>query len=58
MDDVSVYIVIGTLMFFIGIILGYLLLDRFYATRFVIVARECEKVDSIVPLIAEMERES
>jgi len=45
-------------MFFIGIILGYLLLDRFYATRFVIVARECEKVDSIVPLIAEMERES
>lgn len=58
MDDVLVYAVIGILMFFIGLILGYLLMTRYYNGRFLIVAREVEKVDTIVPLIAEMERES
>lgn len=58
MDDIFVYVVIGALMFFIGLILGYLLMTRYYNGRFLTVARECERVDTIVPLIAEMERES
>ncbi|HOO44798.1 MAG: hypothetical protein KO173_05320 [Methanoregulaceae archaeon] len=58
MDDVLVYVIIGVLMFFIGLILGYLLMKRYYHGRFLTVAKECERVDTIVPLIAEMERES
>lgn len=58
MDDVLVYVVIGALMFFIGLILGYLLMKGYYHGRFLTVAKECERVDTIVPLIAEMERES
>lgn len=58
MDDIFVYVVIGVLMFFIGLILGYLLMKKYYNNRFLTVARECERVDTIVPLIAEMERES
>jgi len=58
MDDVLVYVVIGILMFSIGLILGYLLMKRYYNERFLKTAKECERVDNIVPLIAEMERES
>lgn len=58
MDDLQVYVIIGILMFIIGLILGYLLMKRYYEKRFLKVARDCEKVDTIVPLISEMERES
>jgi uncharacterized protein YneF (UPF0154 family) len=58
MDDLQVYVIIGILMFIIGLILGYLLMKGYYEERFLKVARECEKVDTIVPLISEMERES
>lgn len=58
MDDLQVYVIIGILMFIIGLMLGYLLMKRYYENRFLEVARECEKVDTIVPLITEMERES
>ncbi|HOT03178.1 MAG TPA: hypothetical protein PK069_03260 [Methanolinea sp.] len=58
MDDLSVYLVIGILMFCIGLMAGYLLMTTYYARRFLTVAKECERVDSIAPLITEMERES
>jgi uncharacterized membrane protein YciS (DUF1049 family) len=58
MDDLQVYVIIGILMFIIGLILGYLLMKGYYEKRLLNVARECEKVDTIVPLISEMERES
>ncbi len=58
MDDLQVYVIIGILMFMIGLILGYLLMKGYYEKRFLKVADECEKVDTIVPLITEMERES
>jgi len=58
MDDVSIYLVIGVLMFCIGLVAGYLLMNTYYARRFMKVAKECERADSIAPLITEMERES
>ncbi|HII76224.1 MAG TPA: hypothetical protein HA264_04100 [Methanolinea sp.] len=58
MDDVSVYLVIGVLMFCIGLMAGYLLMTTYYSRRFLSVAKECERADSIAPLITEMERES
>lgn len=58
MEDFTAYSVIGLLMFLIGLILGYLIMTEYYKRRFVTVAKESEKVDSIVPLISEMERET
>lgn len=54
----SIYLVIGVLMFCIGLVAGYLLMNTYYARRFMTVAKECERADSIAPLITEMERES
>jgi len=34
------------------------LMTTYYARRFLTVAKECERADSIAPLITEMERES
>lgn len=56
--EIVVYMTIGVLSFFIGLIAGYLLTDRHYSRRFVIVAEECEKKDSIVPILTELEKES
>ncbi|HVP94028.1 MAG TPA: hypothetical protein VMS89_02535 [Methanoregulaceae archaeon] len=58
MDDVLSYIIIGIIMFGIGIVSGYMATGRYYATRFIRVAKECENARTIVPLIAELERES
>jgi hypothetical protein len=41
-----------------GLIVGYLSLRRYYGTRFLIVAQACSDADSLVPLVAELERES
>ena len=58
MDDIYSYTIIGIIMFGIGIIAGYIATRRYYAGRFTKIAKECENVKSIVPLIAELERES
>ncbi|MCQ8893862.1 MAG: hypothetical protein NQU46_04445 [Methanolinea sp.] len=58
MDELSIYLVIGVLMFGIGLVAGFLLMSTYYSKRFLAVARECERADSIAPLITEMERES
>jgi hypothetical protein len=58
MEDYIVYLVIGVLAFIIGILAGYLTMTWYYNRRFVVVAAECERSDSIVPIINEMDRES
>lgn len=58
MDDIISYTVIGVIMFGIGIVGGYLITGKYYSRRFVKVAKECETAETIVPLIAELERES
>jgi len=57
-SDIAIYIVIGILSFIIGIIAGYLLLASYYGRRFGVVGTACSDVDSLVPLIAELEKES
>ncbi|MDD1718576.1 MAG: hypothetical protein LUQ25_00820 [Methanoregulaceae archaeon] len=57
-DDFIIYTFFGTMMFVIGLIAGYLAMNRYYAGRFVTIGRKCEEVETIVPLIAELERES
>jgi hypothetical protein len=58
MDDMTVYVVIGFLTFIIGFLLGYLVLQAYYARQFLGVAKQCEQTQSIVPLISALERES
>ena len=58
MDDIVVYTIIGILTFVIGLILGYVTLTHYYGSRFFVIAEACEKDDSIVPLISDLERES
>jgi hypothetical protein len=58
MDDIVSYSVIGVIMFGIGIVGGYIVTGKYYSRRFIKVAKECEAAETIVPLIAELERES
>jgi uncharacterized protein YneF (UPF0154 family) len=58
MDDVVIYLISGVVMVIIGIIAGYRMTTRYYTKRFFVVAKQCEKVQTIAPLIAELERES
>lgn len=56
--ELAVYLVIAVLSFIIGLLAGYLATGNYYHRRFVSVAEQCEKDDSIVPIIKELERES
>ena len=58
MDDVIIYSITGLGMFIIGLGIGYTATKRYYSRRFIQVAKECESVRTIAPLIAELERES
>jgi uncharacterized membrane protein len=58
MEDIVIYLISGVIMVIIGLFVGYQVTMRYYAKRFFIVAKECEKVRTIAPLIAELERES
>jgi len=58
MDDVFIYLVSCVIMATIGMVAGYHMRTRYYHKRFLMVAKECETVQSIAPLIAELERES
>jgi uncharacterized protein YneF (UPF0154 family) len=58
MDDIVIYLVSGVIMVIIGVIAGYHVTVRYYTRRFFVVAKQCEKVQTIAPLIAELERES
>lgn len=58
MDDAVVYFIIAVLVFIIGLLAGYLVMNDYYIRRFLVVAAECEKAESIAPIITEMDRES
>jgi hypothetical protein len=58
MNEILIYLTIGFLTFFIGLIAGYLATTRYYQGRFLVVAGDCREDDSMVPLIDELERES
>ncbi len=58
MDDIVIYLISGVIMVIIGLLVGYQVTKRYYAKRFFVVAKQCEKVQTIAPLIAELERES
>jgi hypothetical protein len=58
MDDIVIYLISGLIMVIIGLLVGYQVTMRYYAKRFFVVAKQCEKVQTIAPLIAELERES
>ena len=56
--DILIYIGIGIITFTIGMILGYQLLIMYYTKRFLVVAKECSDVDSVIPIVDELTRES
>jgi len=56
--DLLIYIGIGIMTFAIGTILGYQLLTMYYNKRFQVIAKECSDVDSVIPIIDELARES
>jgi hypothetical protein len=58
LTEVIIYGIIGFLTFVIGLLAGYLAMTRYYQKRFMQVAAACRDVDSIEPLLDELERES
>ena len=58
MMDLVIYIGIGFMTFVIGLILGYLILTRYYTKRFLVIAQECSDTDSTVPIVDELARET
>jgi len=56
--DLLIYIGIGIITFTIGMILGYQLLIMYYTKRFMLIAAECSDVDSVIPMIDELARET
>jgi hypothetical protein len=58
LTDILIYTGIGIITFTIGIILGYQLLIMYYTRRFMVIAKECSDVDSVIPIIDELTRES
>lgn len=58
LTDLLIYIGIGIITFTIGMILGYQLLIMYYTKRFVVIAKECSNVDSVIPLVDELEKET
>lgn len=58
MDDIVIYLFSAVIMVIVGIVIGYQVTMRYYNKRFLMLAMQCEKVQTIAPLIAELERES
>jgi hypothetical protein len=58
LTDLVIYIGIGIMTFAIGTILGYQLLIMYYDRRFMVIAKECYEVDSVIPIIDELARET
>jgi hypothetical protein len=56
--DLLIYIGIGISTFAIGAILGYQLLQMYYARRFLIIAQECFDTNTGIPIIDELVRET
>lgn len=58
LTDLLIYAGIGIITFTIGMILGYQLLIMYYTKRFMVIAKECSDVDSVIPIVDELTRES
>jgi hypothetical protein len=58
LTDLLIYIAIGIMTFAIGAIIGYQLLVMYYAKRFMVIAQECFDVESVIPIIDELARET
>jgi hypothetical protein len=58
LTDLLIYTGIGIITFTIGMILGYQLLIMYYTKQFMVVAKECSDVDSVIPIVDELTRES
>jgi len=56
--DFLIYIGIGVIMFVIGMVIGSQLLTMYYAKRFMVVAKDCSDVDSVIPIVDELARET
>jgi hypothetical protein len=44
--------------FAMGAILGYQILMMYYMKRFMVIAKQCFDVDSVIPIIDELARET
>jgi hypothetical protein len=58
LTDLLIYIGIGIMTFAIGEILGYQLLMMYYNRRFMVIAKQCYEVESVIPIIDELARET
>lgn len=56
--DLLIYIAIGIMTFAMGAILGYQILMMYYMKRFMVIAKQCFDVDSVIPIIDELARET
>jgi hypothetical protein len=56
--DLLIYITIGIMTFFIGTILGYQILIKYYKKRFLLIAKQCLDAGSVIPIIDELGRET
>jgi hypothetical protein len=57
-SDILIYAGIGIITFIIGFIIGYQLLIMYYTRRFIVIARQCSDVDSVIPIIDELAKET
>lgn len=58
LTDLLIYIAIGIMTFAIGTILGYQILLMYYKRRFMVIAKQCFDVGSVIPIIDELSRET
>ncbi len=58
MDDIVIYLFSAVMMVIVGLVIGYRVTILYYNKRFLVLAKQCENVQTIAPLIAELERES
>ncbi|MCX6699341.1 MAG: hypothetical protein NTV68_05350 [Methanomicrobiales archaeon] len=58
MDDVVIYLFSAVIMVIVGLVIGYRVTMGYYNKRFLMLTKQCENVQTIAPLIAELERES
>jgi hypothetical protein len=58
LTDLLIYVGIGIITFAIGMILGYQILIMYYTKRFMEIAKECSDVDSVIPIVDELAKET
>ena len=56
--NLLIYVGIGIITFFIGLIFGYQLLIMHYTRRFMELAKECSEAESVIPIVDELAKET